>query len=120
MLKTTLAGSLPKPRWLAEEEKLWAGWKLAGDDLAEGQRDATILAVKLQEVFGWMECGIPCQLFLRSASAAHCWCQATKESRLLAMTASNSLNQLGLENQSPVGYPDNFRILGTKFFFQGE
>jgi len=52
MLKTTLAGSLPKPTWLAEEEKLWAGWKLAGADLDEGKRDATILAVKLQEEAG--------------------------------------------------------------------
>jgi 5-methyltetrahydropteroyltriglutamate--homocysteine methyltransferase len=52
MLKTTLAGSLPKPTWLAEEEKLWAGWKLGGADLDEGKRDATILAVKLQEEAG--------------------------------------------------------------------
>lgn len=52
MLKTTLAGSLPKPGWLAEEEKLWAGWKLEGDVLAEGKQDATILAVKLQEEAG--------------------------------------------------------------------
>jgi len=52
MLKTTLAGSLPKPGWLAEEEKLWAGWKLEGDALAQGKEDATILAVKLQEDAG--------------------------------------------------------------------
>ncbi len=52
MLKTTLAGSLPKPLWLAEEEKLWAGWKLEGAELDEGKRDATILAVKLQEQAG--------------------------------------------------------------------
>lgn len=52
MLKTTLAGSLPKPGWLAEEKKLWAGWKLEGDALDQGKVDATILAVKLQEDAG--------------------------------------------------------------------
>jgi len=52
MLKTTLAGSLPKPGWLAEEEKLWAGWKLEGQTLEDGKRDATILAIKLQEAAG--------------------------------------------------------------------
>jgi 5-methyltetrahydropteroyltriglutamate--homocysteine methyltransferase len=52
MLKTTLAGSLPKPDWLAEQEKLWAPWKLDGEDLAQGKLDATILAVKLQEDAG--------------------------------------------------------------------
>jgi 5-methyltetrahydropteroyltriglutamate--homocysteine methyltransferase len=53
MFETTIAGSLPKPSWLAEPEKLWAAWKLKGADLAQGKRDATILAVKLQE-----DCGI--------------------------------------------------------------
>jgi 5-methyltetrahydropteroyltriglutamate--homocysteine methyltransferase len=27
MLDTTNAGSLPKPEWLAEPEKLWAVWR---------------------------------------------------------------------------------------------
>ena len=53
MFETTIAGSLPKPSWLAEPEKLWASWRLQGGDLAAGQCDATILAVKLQE-----DCGI--------------------------------------------------------------
>jgi 5-methyltetrahydropteroyltriglutamate--homocysteine methyltransferase len=53
MFETTIAGSLPKPSWLAEPEKLWAAWKLKGADLAQGKRDATILAVKLLE-----DCGI--------------------------------------------------------------
>ena len=53
MFETTIAGSLPKPSWLAEPEKLWAAWRLQGAELAEGKRDATILAVKLQE-----DCGI--------------------------------------------------------------
>jgi 5-methyltetrahydropteroyltriglutamate--homocysteine methyltransferase len=52
MLETTLAGSLPKPEWLAEPERLWAPWKLEGEALAAGKRDATILAVKLQEDAG--------------------------------------------------------------------
>jgi 5-methyltetrahydropteroyltriglutamate--homocysteine methyltransferase len=52
MLKTTIAGSLPKPGWLAETEKLWAPWKLEGRDLEQGKEDATILAVKLQEDAG--------------------------------------------------------------------
>jgi 5-methyltetrahydropteroyltriglutamate--homocysteine methyltransferase len=44
-LSTTIAGSLPKPRWLAEPEALWAPWRLEGDALAEGKRDAVRLAV---------------------------------------------------------------------------
>lgn len=53
MFETTIAGSLPKPSWLSEPEKLWASWRLQGDELTAGKRDATILAVKLQE-----DCGI--------------------------------------------------------------
>ncbi|HEX2509172.1 MAG TPA: methionine synthase [Microvirga sp.] len=52
MLKTTVAGSLPKPQWLAEPERLWAPWKLAGSELEQAKIDATILAVKLQEDAG--------------------------------------------------------------------
>jgi 5-methyltetrahydropteroyltriglutamate--homocysteine methyltransferase len=53
MLETTVAGSLPKPSWLAEPHKLWPAWRLDGDALAEGKRDATLLALKIQE-----DCGI--------------------------------------------------------------
>ena len=49
ILRTTIAGSLPKPVWLAEPETLWAPWKLAGDALVEGQRDAVRLALFDQE-----------------------------------------------------------------------
>ena len=49
MLQTTIAGSLPKPAWLAETEKLWPAWKLEGASLAAGKIYATILAVKKQE-----------------------------------------------------------------------
>jgi 5-methyltetrahydropteroyltriglutamate--homocysteine methyltransferase len=52
MLETTIAGSLPKPVWLAEPQKLWPAWRLAGEALAEAKRDATILALKLQEDAG--------------------------------------------------------------------
>ncbi|ENV58264.1 methionine synthase [Acinetobacter soli] len=47
VLPTSTAGSLPKPSWIAEPEKLWSPWKLEGDDLVQGKRDA--LLVSLQE-----------------------------------------------------------------------
>jgi 5-methyltetrahydropteroyltriglutamate--homocysteine methyltransferase len=52
MFETTIAGSLPKPSWLAEPGMLWAPWKLSGDDLAIAKRDATLLAIKQQEDAG--------------------------------------------------------------------
>ena len=52
LLATTLAGSLPKPAWLAEPEKLWAPWKLEGRALEEGKRDAVRLAVCMEEKAG--------------------------------------------------------------------
>jgi 5-methyltetrahydropteroyltriglutamate--homocysteine methyltransferase len=52
MFPTTIAGSLPKPAWLAEPNRLWAPWRLEGADLAEGKRDATLLAIKQQEDAG--------------------------------------------------------------------
>src|SRR3954469_14450615 len=52
VLETTIAGSLPKPSWLAEPRKLWAPWRLDGEALAEGKRDATLLALKIQEDAG--------------------------------------------------------------------
>ncbi|HVB16442.1 MAG TPA: methionine synthase [Stellaceae bacterium] len=52
MLETTIAGSLPKPSWLAEPHVLWAPWRLDGAALAEGKRDATLLALKAQEDAG--------------------------------------------------------------------
>ena len=52
LFPTTIAGSLPKPEWLAEPNMLWAPWKSAGAALARAKRDATILAVKLQEDAG--------------------------------------------------------------------
>ncbi len=52
MFQTTIAGSLPKPQWLAETHKLWPQWKLDGEALAEGKRDATLLWLKSQEDAG--------------------------------------------------------------------
>ncbi len=52
LFPTTIAGSLPKPEWLAEPNKLWAPWRSQGDELARAKRDATVLAVKLQEDAG--------------------------------------------------------------------
>jgi len=52
MLETTIAGSLPKPPWLAEPKKLWAPWTQSGAALAEAKRDATVLALKEQEDAG--------------------------------------------------------------------
>jgi 5-methyltetrahydropteroyltriglutamate--homocysteine methyltransferase len=52
LFPTTIAGSLPKPEWLAEPNMLWAPWKSQGDELARAKRDATMLAVKVQEDAG--------------------------------------------------------------------
>ena len=52
MLKTTIAGSLPKPAWLAETKKLWPTWRAAGDELEQAKRDATLLWLKAQEDAG--------------------------------------------------------------------
>ncbi len=52
MFETTIAGSLPKPAWLAEPNKLWAPWKLEGEALADAKRDATLLWLKVQEDAG--------------------------------------------------------------------
>ncbi len=52
MLQTTIAGSLPKPEWLAEPNMLWAPWKGSGESLAAAKRDATLLWLKRQEDAG--------------------------------------------------------------------
>jgi 5-methyltetrahydropteroyltriglutamate--homocysteine methyltransferase len=52
MLQTTIAGSLPKPSWLATPEMLWAPWLLPPERLTEGQRDAVLIALKEQEAAG--------------------------------------------------------------------
>jgi 5-methyltetrahydropteroyltriglutamate--homocysteine methyltransferase len=52
VLETTIAGSLPKPPWLAAPERLWAPWRLEGEALREAKRDAVLVALKEQEVAG--------------------------------------------------------------------
>jgi len=52
MFRTTIAGSLPKPEWLAETQKLWPRWKAEGDALAQAKLDATLLWIKAQEDAG--------------------------------------------------------------------
>ena len=52
MLQTTIAGSLPKPAWLAEPEKLWAPWRLEGAGLERGKEDAALVWLKQQEDAG--------------------------------------------------------------------
>jgi 5-methyltetrahydropteroyltriglutamate--homocysteine methyltransferase len=49
---TTIAGSLPKPDWLADPEKLWPSWHLAGEELLVAQQDATRIAVFEQQRSG--------------------------------------------------------------------
>jgi 5-methyltetrahydropteroyltriglutamate--homocysteine methyltransferase len=52
MFPTAIAGSLPKPSWLAETRKLWPQWKAGGDALREAKADATLLWIKAQEDAG--------------------------------------------------------------------
>src|SRR6195256_3127836 len=52
LFPTTIAGSLPKPAWLAEPNKLWAPWWLSRDELVAAKHDATLLALKMQEDSG--------------------------------------------------------------------
>ena len=52
MLDTTIAGSLPKPAWLAAPRTLWAPWRLEVAALEEGKRDAVRLALRDQEAAG--------------------------------------------------------------------
>ena len=52
LFPTTIAGSLPKPEWLAEPNMLWAPWKSQGDELLRAKRDATLIWLKIQEDAG--------------------------------------------------------------------
>ncbi|WP_332824492.1 methionine synthase [Ramlibacter sp.] len=52
MFSTTIAGSLPKPGWLAETRKLWPQWRAQGDELRQAKADATLLWLKAQEDAG--------------------------------------------------------------------
>ena len=52
MFASTIAGSLPKPGWLAETHKLWPQWRAEGEALKEAKGDATLLWLRLQEDAG--------------------------------------------------------------------
>jgi len=52
MFETAIAGSLPKPDWLAETQKLWPQWKAQGAALQQAKADATLLWIKAQEDAG--------------------------------------------------------------------
>lgn len=52
MIRTATAGSLPKPEWLAEPEKLWAAWQSEGEALQRAKRDAALIWIKEQEEAG--------------------------------------------------------------------
>lgn len=52
MLESTIAGSLPKPDWLAEPEKLWAPWRFQGEALTQAQGRAAAEWIKHQEDAG--------------------------------------------------------------------
>ena len=52
LFPTSIAGSLPKPAWLSETNKLWPQWRAEGDELIDAKRDATLLWIKTQEDAG--------------------------------------------------------------------
>jgi len=52
VFQTSIAGSLPKPAWLAETQKLWPQWRPQGAELQQAKADATLLWIKLQEDAG--------------------------------------------------------------------
>ena len=52
MFESTIAGSLPKPAWLAETGKLWPKWRAEGAELRQAKLDATLLWIKAQEDAG--------------------------------------------------------------------
>ena len=52
MFESTTVGSLPKPDWLAEPERLWAPWKLKGGALQAGKERAAVEWLREQEASG--------------------------------------------------------------------
>ena len=56
MFPTAIAGSLPKPAWLAETGKLWPKWQAEGDALARAKADATLSLLKPTLTYdGWKD-----------------------------------------------------------------
>ena len=63
MFDTAIAGSLPKPAWLAETGKLWPQWMAEGDALAQAKLDATVEAfMAQQEVITALTTAVPINL----------------------------------------------------------
>ncbi|MDO4429745.1 MAG: methionine synthase [Lonepinella koalarum] len=52
LLPTSTAGSLPKPSWLAEPEKLWSPWKFEGEELLQAKHDALLVSLAEQTAAG--------------------------------------------------------------------
>jgi len=52
VFRTTTVGSLPKPDWLAEPEKLWPTWRLEGQALQDGKERAALEWLREQEAAG--------------------------------------------------------------------
>ena len=52
LFPTSIAGSLPKPAWLSETNKLWPQWRAQARELDAAKRDATLLWIKEQEDAG--------------------------------------------------------------------
>ncbi|MCB2021600.1 MAG: methionine synthase [Rhizobacter sp.] len=52
MFDTAIAGSLPKPGWLSETERLWPQWKVEGPELAQAKLDATLVWIRAQVAAG--------------------------------------------------------------------
>lgn len=52
LFPTSTVGSLPKPDWLAEPEKLWAAWRLEGAALQQGKERSALEWLREQEAAG--------------------------------------------------------------------
>jgi len=52
VFETTTVGSLPKPDWLAEPERLWPTWRLDGQALQDGKERAALEWLREQEAAG--------------------------------------------------------------------
>ena len=52
MLETTTVGSLPKPEYLAEPQKLWPAWRAEGKALQQAKERAVVDWLKHQEAAG--------------------------------------------------------------------
>jgi 5-methyltetrahydropteroyltriglutamate--homocysteine methyltransferase len=52
LIPATIAGSLPKPAWLAETGKLWPAWRLSGAALSDAKEDSALVWLKEQEDAG--------------------------------------------------------------------